>query len=80
MLLTYIHNAMGHARYELLPDEGSFYGEIAICNGVYASAPTLEACRDELSEVLEEWILFRIHKNLPLPTIDGVTLQIREVA
>ena len=80
MLLNYLQAAMRHARYEILTDDSSFYGNIPACNGVYANAPTLEACRDELAEVLEEWVLLRIHKNLSLPVIDGQVLHIREVA
>ena len=49
-------------------------------DGVYSNAPTLEACREELAEVLEEWALFRVEKNLPLPAVDGIELIIREVA
>jgi predicted RNase H-like HicB family nuclease len=80
MLLEYIQAALRHARYEILPDDGSYYGEILECNGVYAKATTLEECREELREVLEEWVLFRVHKNLALPTIDGLELLIKEVA
>ena len=80
MLINYLQSAMRHARYETLDDDNSFYGEIPPCQGVYANAPTLEACRKELAEVLEEWVLFRIHKNQPLPMIDGQALEIREVA
>ncbi len=36
--------------------------------------------REELREVLEEWVLFRVHKNLQLPTIDGIELTVKEVA
>ncbi|MBF0137135.1 MAG: hypothetical protein H7833_15350 [Magnetococcus sp. DMHC-1] len=78
MLSNYLHAAMCHAHYEILLDDNSFYGEIPICKGVFASAPTLEACRDELAEVLEEWVLFRIYKNLALPVVDGVTLLLRQ--
>ena len=39
---------------------------------------TLEICREQLEEVLEEWILFRVHKNRPLPIIDGIELKIEE--
>jgi predicted RNase H-like HicB family nuclease len=80
MLLEYIQAALRHASYEILPDDGSYYGEIRECNGVYANAKTLEDCREELREVMEEWVLFRIHKNLPLPVIDGIGLRIKEVA
>ncbi len=80
MLLAYIKAAMRHAVYEILADDGTYYGEIPVCNGVYATADTLEACREELQEVLEEWILFRTHKHLPLPVIDAIELSIVEVA
>jgi predicted RNase H-like HicB family nuclease len=80
MLTNYMRAALHHARYEILPDDGSFYGEIAGFDGVYANTPTLEGCREELAEVLEEWILFRVAKGLPLPVVDGVELMIKEVA
>jgi len=65
MLLEYLQAALRHAHYEILKDDGTYYGEILECNGVYANAATLEACREELMEVLEEWVLFRVHRNLP---------------
>lgn len=80
MLLEYVEAALRHAKYEILPDDGSYYGEIPECKGVYANAKSLEACREELRAVLDEWILFRVHKNLPLPQIDGINLVMREVA
>ncbi|MBC7263715.1 MAG: type II toxin-antitoxin system HicB family antitoxin [Chloroflexi bacterium] len=72
MLTSYIRAAMRRAKYEILPDDGTFYGEIPGFDGVYGNAETLEACRDELEEVLEEWILFRVSRNLPLPVVDGI--------
>lgn len=80
MLLEYIQAALRHAKYEILSDDGSYYGEIPECKGVYANASVLEDCREELREVLEEWVLFRVHRNLPLPKIDGIELIIKEVA
>jgi predicted RNase H-like HicB family nuclease len=80
MLLEYIQAALDRAQYEIVSDDRSYYGEIPECNGVYANAKTLEECREELREVLEEWILFRVHKNLPLPKINGIDLVVREVA
>ncbi len=71
---------MHHAKYEILPEDGTFYGEISKCNGVYANAPTLEKCREELEEVLEEWLLFRISQSLPIPKIDGIALKVKKVA
>lgn len=80
MLTNYIRASMRLAKYEILSDDGIFYGEIPGFDGVYANADTLEACRDELEEVLEEWILFRISRNLSLPIVDGIELIIKEVA
>jgi len=80
MLTNYIRAAMRQARYEILPDDGTFYGEIPGFDGVYANADTLEACREELEEVLEEWILFRVSRQLPLPVVEGIELTIKEVA
>ncbi len=80
MLLEYLQAALRQARYEILPDDGSYYGEIPACEGVYANAGTLEDCREELREVLEEWVLFRVHRHLDLPVIDGIEISINEVA
>lgn len=74
----YIKGAMRRARYEILSDDGTFYGEIPGFEGVYANAPTLEAARDELEEVLEEWILFRVSRTLPVPEVDGISLEFKE--
>jgi predicted RNase H-like HicB family nuclease len=57
LLTDYIRAAMHRAKYEILEDDGSFYGEIPGFQGVYANADTLEACREELESVLEGWIL-----------------------
>lgn len=78
MLTKYLQAAMKHARYEILSDDGTYYGEIPECQGVHANAPTLEECRSELAEVLEDWLLFRIYKNLSLPKIDGVELSVKK--
>ncbi len=80
MLISYINAALHHAHYEILPDDQSFYGDIPNFDGVYSNAGTLEDCREELAEVLEEWILLRVSKNLSLPVVDGLELKIREVA
>ena len=80
MLTKYLAAAMRHARYEILEGDGTYYGEIPECQGVYANAATLEDCRSELAQVLEDWLLLRIHKNLPLPTIDGLELTIKDEA
>ncbi len=80
MLTDYIQAALRHGKYEILSDDGTYYGEIPGFDGVYANADTLEICREQLEEVLEEWILFRVYKNLTLPVVDGIELKVKEVA
>jgi predicted RNase H-like HicB family nuclease len=80
VLTDYIQAALRHAKYEILSDNGTYYGEIPGFDGVYANADTLEICREQLEEVLEEWILFRVYKNLTLPVVDGIELKVKEVA
>lgn len=79
MILEYMREAMKAAKYEILSDDGTYYGEILECRGVYANASTLEECRDTLEEVLEEWLVLRIHRNLPIPAINGIEIKIKEL-
>jgi predicted RNase H-like HicB family nuclease len=67
MLTEYIQKAMGLARYEIIEDEGTYWGEISGFQGVWGKAKSLEKCREELREALEEWIVFRLKNNLELP-------------
>ena len=80
MITAYIRGAMEKAHYEIVEDDHTYFGEIPEFQGVWASSPNLERCRTELEEVLENWILLRVHKQLPLPSVDGITLEISEVA
>ena len=45
--------------------------------GVVATGTTLEACRRDLAEVVEEWLLVRVARGLDVPTLDGATVKIR---
>ncbi|OGW21734.1 MAG: hypothetical protein A2X55_11615 [Nitrospirae bacterium GWB2_47_37] len=78
MLTEYIQKAMGSAHYEIIEDEGTFWGEIPDFQGVWAKAETLEKCRESLREALEEWIVFRLKSNLELPVIEKLDLNIIE--
>ena len=80
MVSEYVNAALGKAHYEILSEDGSYYGEIHGFDGVYANAKTLEGCREELREVLEEWILIRISRSLAWPVVDGRELTVRATA
>jgi predicted RNase H-like HicB family nuclease len=74
MLTAYIQAAMRHAHYELLEDDGSFYAEIPGIQGVWANAPTLEECREELQSTLEDWIALGLRLGHTLPAVDGLDI------
>jgi predicted RNase H-like HicB family nuclease len=79
MLSSYIQIAMSKAHYEILPDGEGYYGKIEGLQGVWANGNNLDACRKELQEVLEEWILLGLKMGHTIPTLDGIDLNIREV-
>ena len=69
MLLRYIQTALDRAHYELIEDEEPFYGEVPGLEGVWATGKTLEACRKNLAEAIEDWLLFSIAQGLPVPLL-----------
>jgi predicted RNase H-like HicB family nuclease len=68
MIVEYIEAALGRAKYEIIRDDEPYYGEVHGLRGVWATGRTLEACRKNLSEVIEGWIIVRIKKGLPIPS------------
>ena len=78
-LSGYIAAAMGEGKYRLLED-GSYFGEIPGFKGVWAEGKTLDKCRAELQEVLEEWILLKLRDRDPLPSVKGKSLKIPQPA
>ena len=73
MLTRYIQIAMHQAIYELL-DDGTFYGEIPTCPGVLSNATTLEACREDLQSVLEDWLILGLRLGHTLPILNDIDL------
>ena len=79
MLTDYIQAAMRQAEYETLED-GTIFGRIAVFQGVWANTPDPDSCRDELREVLEDWILVGLRSRHVLPVVDGIDLNVADVA
>jgi predicted RNase H-like HicB family nuclease len=79
MLSQYIQAAMHQAKYKILADAEGYYGEIPGFQTVWANAKTLEGCRNELAEVLEEWIFLHLSDNTPLPVVNGLKLSVERV-
>jgi len=70
---------MARAHYEILEQGEGFYGEIPGFQGVLAQGDTLEVCRDELAKTLEDWLLFRLSRQLPIPVLEGLDLEVKEI-
>ncbi|HEY3874256.1 MAG TPA: type II toxin-antitoxin system HicB family antitoxin [Candidatus Kapabacteria bacterium] len=79
MLTEYIEAAMRHAKYEILPDDNSYYGEIAECRGVYANEMSLSETKKDLRGALEGWILLGIRHGAELLVIDGIDINVHEL-
>lgn len=69
MIREYIEAALSKAKYEIIDDEEPYYGEVAELDGVWATGRTLEECRQNLSEVIDSWLVLSLKKGLPIPPI-----------
>ncbi len=74
MLANYIDVAMEQAVYEIIEDEGIYWGEIPTLQGVWARHRTLEGCRRELREAVSDWIARRLRLDLPIPVLAEMDL------
>jgi predicted RNase H-like HicB family nuclease len=75
MLIEYIRAALDKARYEIIEDDEPYYGEVLELEGVWATGSTLEECRRNLEEVIDEWIVFRLRRGLTLPAIGNHVIE-----
>lgn len=74
MLAQYIEMAMEVARYEIIEDDGSYWGEIPGFQGVWAKHQTLSGCQRELRETLSDWLALRLRLNLEIPELGRLNL------
>jgi predicted RNase H-like HicB family nuclease len=74
MLADYIDKAMEQAVYEIIEDDGTYWGEIPGLQGVWGRHVTLEGCRRELREALSDWIALRLRLGLSIPIVAGIDL------
>ena len=51
-------------------------GQIPGFQGVWASADNLEACRNELQEVMEGWLVLGLRLGHEIPIVDGISLDV----
>ena len=81
MLAHYLDIAMEMAQYEILEEDGAYWGEIPGLQVVWAKHQTLAGCQRELREALSDWVALRLRLGLRIPELAQVDLnQIDAVA
>ena len=78
ILLRCIQAALDRAHYEVIEDEEPFYGEVPELAGVWATGATLEECRNNLTEAIDDWLLFSVAKGLPIPALGENSIHVPE--
>jgi len=79
MITRYVDQALRRARYREV-DGGIYCATVPGLRGVIASGSTLEKCRDDLAEVVEEWVLVRIARGLPVPRLGSASVEVRRAS
>lgn len=74
MLAQFLDVAMETARYEIIEDDGSYWGEIPGFQGVWAKHKTLPGCQRELREALSDWVALRLRLGLEIPEVAHLNL------
>ncbi len=77
MLREYIQQALEQATYEIIEDDDPYYAEVPALQGVWATGGSLEECRRNLIEAVEDWLFLSITKGLPNRQDIGVSLLTR---
>jgi predicted RNase H-like HicB family nuclease len=74
MLARYIDTAMELAIYEIIEDDGAYWGEIPGFQGVWAKHDTRAGCQRELREALSDWLALRLRLGLEIPELARMNL------
>jgi predicted RNase H-like HicB family nuclease len=77
MFSEYIEAALRRAKYETL-ENGTYMATVDGLRGVIATGETIETCRVDLIEVIEEWITIRLQRGLDIPALDGHVISVSQ--
>lgn len=73
----YFDAAMLLAAYEEMEENEGWFGTIPGFDGLWASGSNEEECRKELRSTLEDWVLFSLHRHMPVPAVQGIDLNLQ---
>ena len=79
LLVDYSEKALKKAKYKRLND-GTWFAEIDGFQGVWGNGLTIEECRQDLLEVLEEWIILKLQDGDNLPIVDDLQIKVTTVS
>lgn len=77
MISRYLDAALRRAHVVAL-DDGGYCATVGGLRGVVATGASLETCRDQLAEVVEEWALVRVARGLSVPPLGGARVQVEK--
>ena len=66
-ITQYVENLLRRAEYEYDKETKSWCASIKNLPGAYAQADTVEEVREQLAEVIEDYILVSLQEKHPLP-------------
>ena len=78
MIRQYIDEALPRASYSVV-DGNVYCATVTGLHGVVAAGATLGTCRDQLAEIVEEWVLLRLSRGLSVPRLGTARVQVRRV-
>jgi predicted RNase H-like HicB family nuclease len=79
MITEYVRAALHRAQYETI-DPDTVCGTVPGLAGVIATGRTLESCRTQLVDVIEEWILVRVAQGLRIPRLGDTRVQVKRAS
>ena len=78
-LQQFIEDKLSQAHYEFDESVDQWVGWIDGVRGVHVQAENIEKAREELTEILEEWVLFGLRDNQKLKGFNLNTVLKRKV-
>ena len=68
MIRNFIDGAMENATFEVTA--GVCFGRIDELPGVWASGADQDDCRDNLTDAVGQWFLYRLFRGKPIPALN----------
>lgn len=71
MFAGYFEASLEKAEYEIIDDPNPYYAHVPGLVGIWATGKTIEECRKELIDVIEELIVAKLQWSQAIPPMEG---------